>query len=246
MKTKRIPVNKITELQLKSLFELMERYYSGMFIEQFIQDFKSKDEVILLLSNEEKIVGFSTVQKMELTIEDKKVLALFSGDTVLEKEFWGNGALGFAFARYLVRVKIQNMWTPTYWFLISKGYKTYLLMTNNFSCHFPRYDKKTPDDIQDLMDKFYRARYFDSYVQKSGTIHPQKGNVFLKVDVAEIDQNMLLMQPKIKFFNETNPKWREGAELACIARVDVSIPLKYVFKRCKKIFILKKEERLPE
>ncbi len=236
MKTLRIPVQQINETQAHSLFDLMDRYYSGMTFDHFIRDLKEKDEVILLLDESEKIVGFSTVQKMTIEVQGRNVLALFSGDTVLEKEFWGNGALGLAFGQYLMRTKMQNPFTPTYWFLISKGYKTYLLMTNNFPFHFPRYERETPKLILSLMDAFYQMRFPGSYEPETGWIRIPKENVALKVEVAKIDQQMLLRHPRIRFFAEKNPLWQQGVELACVARVDIIIPLRYALKRLKKIF----------
>ena len=62
----------------------------------------------------------------------------------LNKQFWGSPALGIQFLIYLWKLKIKSITRPVYWFLISKGYKTYLLMANNFSEHYPRFEKSTP------------------------------------------------------------------------------------------------------
>ena len=214
----------------------MDRYYTGMTFEHFATDLQEKDEVILLRQSSNEVVGFSTVQKIRIDVGGKKVLALFSGDTVLEKEYWGNGALGLAFGRYLMNTKIRNPLTPTYWFLISKGYKTYLLMANNFPTHYPRYEKKTPDSIQKIMNAFYSLRYPKGYNPEMGLIRIPQENVALKYNVAEIDTDKLLKYPRIRFFADKNPQWQHGVELACIARVDMTIPLRYLFKRIKKIF----------
>ena len=125
---------------------------------------------------------------------------------------------------------------PTYWFLISKGYKTYLLMTNNFPIHFPCFERGTPDKIQKLMDSFYLTRYPENYDPRTGLICVPQGKVSLKIEVADIDQCMQDRQPRIKFFVEKNPNWRDGIELACIARVDLTIPIRFALKRMIKFF----------
>ncbi len=51
--------------------------------------------------------------------------AFFSGDTIIEKEYWGNRALTCAMYRYIVSFKLRYPLVPVYWILISKGFKTY-------------------------------------------------------------------------------------------------------------------------
>jgi hypothetical protein len=36
--------------------------------------------------------------------------------------------------------------------------------------------------------------------------------------------------PRVAFFAESNPDWREGVELACIARMTLVMPVHYAIK----------------
>jgi hypothetical protein len=234
MKTAIISVNDLKSAQISRMYEIMVFYYDHIVLDQFQKDLLEKDSVILLSDKNECIQGFSTLLSRDLELNGQKILCLYSGDTVLDSAYWGNGALGIAFGRYLLSMKIKNLSRPVYWFLISKGYKTYLLMTNNFPEHFPRFERPTPEPIQKLMDAFYRKKFDKRYNSQAGLIEPQGEACALKLSVADIDRQLLNV-PRIHFFAEKNPNWQHGTELACIAKVTLWVPVKYAAKRMLKL-----------
>ena len=61
---------------------------------------------------------------------------------ILERRFWGYGGLQMAFAKHLLLAKIRTPGRRVYWFLISKGYKTYLLLARTFLGFLPRRDAR--------------------------------------------------------------------------------------------------------
>lgn len=160
--------------------------------------------MILLRDKKSKLIqGFSTILKSEIEVEigAKKIKskAIFSGDTILEKPYWGNPALGKAFLRYLWLEKVKAPFDPLYWFLISKGYKTYLLMANNFATHYPRFEQETPSDIQKIIIDFYKNRYGDEFLHDKFLIKMAENSCRLKENVAAItDQDR--RHPRIAFF----------------------------------------------
>jgi hypothetical protein len=234
MKTKIIPVPQLQNPQIARMFEIMTGYYDNMKEENFRRDLQEKEDVILLLSPDGGIQGFSTILHKEMNIDGEKMIALYSGDTVLDKKYWGNGALGLAFGRYLLRTKMKNPFRRVYWFLISKGYKTYLLMTNNFYIHYPRYNKSTPALEQKIMDTFYGERFANQYSAAEGLIHFESVKSSpLKYSVADITAD-LMQNPKIAYFARKNPGWNQGVELACVAKVTIWVPVFYVVKRIYK------------
>ena len=88
--------------------------------------------------SDDQLVGFSTQVLMKLNVDGRKVRGIFSGDTIIDKRYWGNNDLAKAFYKFCVRnIVFRPPWEPLYWCLISKGYKTYLLMTNNFYNYYP-------------------------------------------------------------------------------------------------------------
>lgn len=243
MRAKILSINDLTENQINSMFRLMNEYYEHVTCENFRNDLFEKQKVILLVERDESIRGFSTIIQTTMNSAGKSFIAIYSGDTVLEKKYWGNGILAMAFGRYLIEVKLKNPMTSVYWFLISKGYKTYLLMTNNFSVHYPRFEKGTPRSYQTVMEEFYGQRFGKLYDSKRNLIRFDQDKIsYLKISVADITEE-LRRNPRIAFFEKANPDWKEGAELACVAKVTMWIPLRYVFKRFFKLFKATKPSR---
>lgn len=225
------PVPQLIFEQKKQMYDLFCHYYENHSFEQFLMDLSEKNDVILLQEKKtQTIQGFSTILKKEIIIEGKKTWAVFSGDTVLNKTFWGSPALGIQFLTYLWKLKIKCLNRPVYWFLISKGYKTYLLMANNFAQHYPRFEIPTPDFEKKLMKEFYSSKFSKSYLAEKDLIVPQKDSCKLKISVADIS-NELLKNPRIAFFQNRNPDWQKGSELCCIAKMSLLLPLHYSLKK---------------
>lgn len=231
---KTLKIAELSETQTLDMFHVFRRYYNNVSESQFKIDLKSKDAAFVLFDNKEhKIRGFSTI--VDLNVNGHR--GVFSGDTIIEKEYWGQGTLGVAFLKYLFLKKLKNPFKPLHWFLISKGFKTYLLMANNFSNHYPRFEKELDEKNKDILDSFSRELYPDDYCSKRGIISfVNKEKDSLKECIAPITEEMIQSNPRIKFFSEKNKNWAQGDELCCIAEMTLLMPLKYQFKIVKKAF----------
>lgn len=225
---------------VQAMFRLFAEYYTQVNFEQFCRDLRQKDHVFVLKDQRSRAIkGFSTIMALQVQVQGKWVRAFFSGDTVVDREYWGQGTLGMAFLKFLFLHKLRRPWQPLYWFLISKGYKTYLLMANNFQIHYPRYERPTPPEMQALIDAFSETLYGAYYQRERGVIsfarqQAQRKDA-LKQDIAPITAE-LLQNPRIAFFQERNPGWLEGDELACVALMTFSMPFYYQWKYLKKRF----------
>lgn len=225
-----VPVDRLTHEDKSRMLELMRDYYQPVDAREFLSDLSKKDAVILLKDRTGAIQGFSTLVTFRMEISGRPLRAVFSGDTVIDRGYWGQRALGKAFLRYLFIEKIKSPFEPLYWLLISKGYKTYLMMANNFSEHYPRFEKPTPVRAGSIMNLCYSALFPDRYDPRSGIIEAGSDACRLLPGVARISANMLESNPRIAFFEQCNPGWREGRELACIARMTLLMPFRYALK----------------
>ena len=88
--------------------------------------------------------GFSTQRVLAATVEGTRVRAIFSGDTVIDRAYWGEQELVRGWSRFAGAVRAEAPETPLFWFLISKGYRTYLYLPLFFARYFPRHDAPTP------------------------------------------------------------------------------------------------------
>lgn len=235
LKASTVRIKKLKREDIERMYALFSEYYENHSREVFEHDLFEKNHVILLRDKKDGVIqGFSTLLRVPLFKGKKKVIGVYSGDTVINKDYWGSKALGIEFLKYLWKLKMKRPGISVYWFLISKGYKTYLLMANNFAVHYPRYEAETPPVYKELMDTFYGKKFGNNYDQSTGIISYEERSCALKEHVAEISAE-LLRQPRVGFFQQQNPKWKDGHELTCIARMTVWMPFKYALKKTFKV-----------
>ena len=228
-------ISSIKTSDIEVLFQLFSKYYDGISYEVFERDFKQKDRVIIIRSHDGIIRGFSTLVCFKISTGKRDAHIIYSGDTIIDKDFWGTSALTIEFLKNIIKEKLKNPFGDVWWFLISKGYKTYLLMAHNFHEFYPRYDRKTPQDkldiIQALSERFYPGHFepASGLVLFNGEDHDK-----LKGFVAPITAEMCERNKHIDFFNKRNPDWALGNELACIGKVSFSLAITHPAKVIKK------------
>ena len=235
LKASTVRVKKVKRPEIERMYELFTEYYRNHTLESFTHDLMEKNHVILLHDKHTGVLqGFSTLLRVPLKKGGAHVLGVYSGDTVLNREYWGSPALGIEFLKYLWKLKMKRPGTAVYWFLISKGYKTYLLMAKNFKTYYPRFDEETPVIYRDLMDQFYSRKFGAHYGPETGLIINEGEACALREKVADIEAETL-REPRIAFFQTKNPGWPEGHELTCIAKMTIWMPLKYMLKKTFKL-----------
>lgn len=214
-------VAKISLAQRERMFAIFQKYYSHVSWDSFLRDLEDKNEVIVLLTPQDgAIQGFSTLKFFQFEMEGRAHRAVFSGDTILEESFWGQTALQRAFIGRLVKEKLKSPFSPFYWFLISKGFKTYLLLANNFTSYFPRIDNSLK--LQCLTHACAATLFPNSFDAKSGLILFGPEAARLKESTAPLTQELIQSHPLIEFFVKLNPTWNKGTELACLAEANFS------------------------
>lgn len=216
---KYVELEKIKFTQLKEMFLIYEKYYANTKFSIFEADFKKKSGAILIfhpLSN--KVIGFSTVVVQHFYLNGKNYTTLFSGDTVIEKEFWGTRTLQSTMLKLLIKLRISFPFNKLYWLLISKGYKTYLLLANNYYVYYPHVKGKH-SHLSYVIDYYCKSFFSQYYDQKTGLINFGDDYQPLKGEVAPITDDMRRNNPKIRFFEELNPTWMDGTELPCIGEI---------------------------
>jgi hypothetical protein len=203
------------------MLALMELCYDGIEAEQFFADLDTKDAVILLYSRaQDHLVGFSTIRVVSERVYRRRVDLIFSGDTVIHPDYWGQKALHIAFGRFLLRRKLRHPFRPCLWLLLSKGFKTYLLMANHFPRSFPRLDKEMPAAYVALRDRMARAWWQEAYDPSPGIVHLPQPRDRVKAAFAVIDSATRAL-PHVAFFVSQNPGYAYGDELVCLAELRV-------------------------
>lgn len=214
-----LPIDEVSVKLLRDMYSVFSRYYANTDLETFVHDMSKKSGIFLLREKKtSRIVGFSTWTEMPLAYGKRKAIGVFSGDTILEKDYWGNKALQQAFALRMLKMKITRPGTRVFWLLISKGYKTYLLLANNFLRHYPNYRSHNQRLVR-VIDQYCEQLFPDYYDRENRLLDFGLNSQHLKEDVADITLNMRESNAKIRFFDDTNPSWRRGTELPCVGEV---------------------------
>lgn len=229
-------VSKLSAATRDAMWGVFERYFAGTERETFERDLTTKQNVILLSdSGDGSLQGFSTLEVYDQHVDGERVVAIFSGDTIVDRAYWGQKALQTAFFFFILRKKIENPGTPLYWFLISKGYKTYLLLSRNFVEYWPRHDQPTSKRAAALMDVLAGGKFGPLWDAEAGILRMQGKDGHLKQGVAPVDQEALA-EDDIRFFVTKNPGYVEGDELVCLGLVDKTFALAYARKRIARAF----------
>lgn len=220
--------------RLKAMYSIYEQYYENTKFSIFADDFKKKSGAILIFNSEtDEIVGFSTVAVQHFYLNGKDYTVLFSGDTVILKAYWGARSLQSSMLKLLIRLRVKFPFNELYWLLISKGYKTYLLLANNYYVYYPN----IKDENQHLSTviEHYCENFFGEYYDKEiGLLNFGDDYQPLKGEIAPITEEMRVKNPNIHFFEQKNPTWVTGTELPCIGRIGwidlARYPLKFIMK----------------
>ena len=225
------PIETISPKELLEMHGLFSRFYENADLPTFVADIAKKTGVILVrhrVSNE--IRGFSTVTTFPLHDAGRDAIGVFSGDTILHPDNWGDRSLKDGFARYALSLKLRNPQTPVYWALISKGYKTYLLMARNFLRYYPRHDKPNDPALRQLVEQYCDALFPGVYCRDRRVLDFGKDYQRLKTEVAPIGHADRQKEPAIRYFEEKNPEWQRGVELPCIGELEFAVVFEYVKK----------------
>jgi hypothetical protein len=205
------------EAQTAQMYALYARYYDAVTPARFQEDLSDKRWVIVL-NEDAQLRGFTTVTLDEVVAEGSRRRAVFSGDTIIDHRYWGEQALTDAFCRLAGSLKAMEPATPLYWFLISKGYRTFRYLNLFARRYFPHPEQETPPEIAACLDSLASRRFGAAWLGQQGLVRFAQSHGHLKPQWAGVREG-LRRHEDIRFFLERNPGYAHGDELACIAEL---------------------------
>ncbi len=212
------PVEDLTGQERDQMYSLMNRYFAEVTRKRFEEDLAEKTWACVLHDAQcGRVVGFSTLMRFEAVVNGQQVSALFSGDTIVAREHWGQQALHRVMGRHMLDLAERSLPTPTFWLLISSGYKTYRFLPLFCREFFPRYDAPTPFGTRLLLDELAGIKFGAEYHREDGVVRFAEPAP-LRPGVAEIDETRL-RDPHVAFFAHANPGHSRGDELVCLAEL---------------------------
>ncbi len=200
------------------MYALLADYFANTTRGQFERDLAEKEWAILLRDVATGAVqGFSTLMRLNLTIDGEQAVVFFSGDTIIRREYWGETALPRLWGRHVFSLAEELRETRVYWFLICSGYKTYRFLPLFFREFYPSCARATPAPVKQALDQLGRFKFGDEYNAERGVIRFHQPAP-LQSGVAEITPQRL-KDPHVAFFVQANPGHAHGDELACLAEL---------------------------
>ena len=129
MKNYNKKVTHITLNEKQQMYAILSKYFLGTSYDEFTSDL-SKKEIAIFIEEEGQILGFSTLvcSEVEVEVEGKAVPIIFSGDTIVEKEYRNSSGLGIEVANYFDRVRERFKGKTVYYLLTTKGWRTYKVL----------------------------------------------------------------------------------------------------------------------
>ncbi|MDO5558467.1 MAG: hypothetical protein Q4F95_02595 [Oscillospiraceae bacterium] len=211
------PVSEYTEEDISTMYTLMKTFYDNTDEKVFRRDFSDKDYCLALFHETGGLVGFTTQKVLEVIVNGKAVHGMFSGDTIIHKDYWGDIELFKVFANFWF--EYAKKYDEFYWFLICKGYKTYRIMPLFWTQFYPCCRAETPEYEKSVIDAYASKLYPDEYNPQTGVIEYKGIKDKLKAGVADIGEHELKNRDTA-FFCAANPHYMDGNDLACIAKID--------------------------
>lgn len=202
---------------IEEMFNVFAENFAQTSPEIFQRDLNNKDWVILLRDEASRVQGFSTLALYETEFEARKISVVYSGDTIIRREYWGSPQLPTAWIKTVLE-KSKDMQQPLYWLLISSGYKTYRFLSVFYKTFYPHYAHPTPPETQVLMQHLAAQRFDADYLPELGVVRFTVGATPLREGVAEVTDERL-HDPHVAHYVKMNPRHDQGDELVCITQV---------------------------
>lgn len=209
----------LTPADRDAMFALMDLVYEGATRAAFEADLAAKDTCIVLRSPGGDLAGFSTQRTLTVpvtgpvpgTVGAGSATGVFSGDTVIHPAHWGSPALMQAFSRHYIVERPEPFW----WFLVSKGHRTYRFLTTFFTEFAPDRRHPTTPEAAAIMAAYATALFPADYDAERGVLAYRTPKDRLRPGIAGITQRELA-NPDIAFFAARNPGHALGHDLVCL------------------------------
>lgn len=207
----------LSSAELDDMFRLLDEHFEGVHRDQFATDLAEKNWVILLSNDAGRLVGFTTLHLYRTPHRGRTLGIVYSGDTIVDRAAQGSSALSRSWIESVQRIGARLGTEKLLWFLITSGFRTYRMLPLYWREFYPRYDRRTPERTQLVIDQLAEERFGDRYDRSTGVVRLDRPQV-LRPDLRGIPPKRL-RDPHVAFFARANPGHVEGDELVCLTEI---------------------------
>lgn len=197
------------------MWRLFDAHFAAGSRAGFERDLAEKHWVVLVEAGGQ-VLGFSTIQRLEVESCGEALVAFYSGDTVVHPAARAELGLASLWSRHVFGLAAAES-APVWWFLISSGYKTYRFLPVFFREFYPRWERPTPAGPRGRLDALGAHKFGQRYDPATGIVRLASPSP-LRPGVADLSPARL-RDPHVAFFAARNPGHAQGDELACLAEL---------------------------
>jgi hypothetical protein len=211
-----VPRQALDAGRVNSMFVLLRSHFIGVERQTFEHDLLQKNWVILLEDERGVLRGFSTLLVYPDSLDGRPLTIVYSGDTIVAREWWGSSALPLTWLRAVRQLAPLYGSRDIYWILLTSGFRTYRFLPVFFRDFYPRIGEADPGAAT-LRDALAAAQFGDRYDPSTGIVRLERPQV-LAPELIDVPLQRA-RDPHVAFFLERNPGYVKGDELACITRI---------------------------
>ncbi len=215
-------VKEIDAALREPMFRLFASYYDGADRHDFDRDLNEKNEVVTVWCDAE-LCGFTTLQWSLFLHDDREIAVLYSGDTIMDRQYWGHQTLATAWLRRVGYWSLRRPACPLfYWLLIVKGHRTFRYMSA-FGIDFVPTWVAGPNSqsLLRLRNTLARHRFGAAFNERDGVVRYAGTKCRLRPEIARPTERER-QRPDVAFFLESNPGYIDGDELVCLCPLSPS------------------------
>jgi len=212
-----LEITEISNSGRSDLFGLFSKHYDDVDLPRFESDFIAKD-FALVLEHQGRPVGFTTAKLIDFDWRGESISVLYSGDTIVDRLFWGQQELARTWLAQIGRLARQQPGRRMVWFLIVKGHRTYRYLPVFAREFVPTSKAADAGELSELRDAIATSMFGSQFDPASGTVQFATPQGRLRAEFADPTARELKL-PGVGYFLTANPGFREGDELACLCEL---------------------------
>ncbi|HEY7498557.1 MAG TPA: hypothetical protein VH740_08585 [Vicinamibacterales bacterium] len=210
-----IPRSALTPSERDAMFALLSTFFTGVDVDTFDADLSEKSHVILLEDDRGVPRGFSTLLVYRSEVPGVDAMIVYSGDTIVDKEWWGSPALPVAWLAAARSLTSGASTADVYWLLLTSGFRTYRFLPVFWREFYPRFDSSARPKT--LVDALAAERFGERYDAARGIVRFAKPQVLVP-ELLDVPSGRLLDE-HVAFFLDRNPGYSSGDELVCLTNI---------------------------
>ena len=201
------------------LYRLMQQNYNAVSLDLFLSDLAKKEFAGIIKDEQGVIQGFTTFAINPNNTGTANYNIIFSGDTILDPAHWGSQIMMQGWCETVgsfIAAEPSKKW---YWYLMSKGHRTYLYLPIFFESYYPAPDPSPHEAALKKIATEVSPKLFGTcWLPDEGIVRFDQSLGELKTELAQ-GTFQKSKSRNIGFFLEKNPGFYRGDELICIAEI---------------------------